>query len=52
MSLYFFFVLPPCQKKVLCLSSIFVVVLGIRHSDIWYVKEPDMFELIRVVLPA
>jgi hypothetical protein len=35
-SLYFFFVLPPYQKKILlCLSCLSATVLGSRYMDSW-----------------
>jgi hypothetical protein len=40
------------EKILLCLSNVFVVVLGRRYIDIWYVKEPERLEFIRVVLPT
>ena len=50
---YFFFCPPPCQKKdLLCLSNLSVLDLGRRYMDIWYTKELDRLESIRVALPA
>jgi hypothetical protein len=49
----FFLLLPPCHRKALLLTLIFLmIVLGRRYMDIWKMGELERQELIRVTVPA